>query len=390
MSEDKKEKIIFKDFNLKFELLRGLYNCGFDEPTKIQKKILTELSSSKDIFVISPSKTGKKISFIIYSLEKVSQSKKENAQCLVLCHTREAAGKIKNLYKDISKYMNIKIYALLGGTIKDDIKVLSNGTQIVIGTPGRVLDMINKKILSLNELLFFVIDDIKQMIERDFIETINNILNHTNDKCQKAIFSNINELKNDNSNIFNFDNDLKNKLKIKENIEIINNLSNKKEQLINYKIYQISLKEDWKFNILLNLYKLMEISQAIIYCNDQQAANDLNKNLANKKFICNEIDDDKMKIISNFKKGQIRILTATSDIPTNEVNLYNNVLIINYQMPNNIEEFIKRVGRNEFFGKEGMIINFITESDKNIIDSLEKIIDYKIQELPIELSNIQS
>ena len=74
------------------------------------------------------------------------------------------------------------------------------------------------------------------MIERDFIETINNILNHSNDKCQKAIFNNINELKNDNNNIFNLDNDLKNKLKIKENIEIINNLNNKKDQLINYKI----------------------------------------------------------------------------------------------------------------------------------------------------------
>ena len=389
MSEDKIEKNIFKDFNLKFELLRGLYNCGFEEPTNIQKKIITELSSSKDIFVNSPSLTGKKISFIIYSLDKVSQSKKENAQCLVLCHTREAATKIKNLYKDISKYMNIKVYALLGGTIKDDIKGLSNGTQIVIGTPGRVLDMVNKKILSLNELSFFVIDDIKQMIERDFIDTISNILNHTNDKCQKAIFNNINEFKND-SNIFILDNDLKNKLKIKEDIEMINNINNNKDKLINYKIYQISLKEDWKFNILLNLYKLMEISQAIIYCNDQQSANDLNKNLTNKKFICNELDDDKMKIISNFKKGQIRILTATSDIPTNEVNLYNNALIINYQMPNNIEEFMKRVGRNEFFGKEGMIINFITEADKNIINSLEKIVDYKIQELPIELSNIQS
>ena len=386
MSEEKLEKNIFKDFNLKFELLRGLYNSGFEDPTNIQKKILAELSSSKDIFVNSPSLTGKKISFIIYSLDKVSKSKKENVQCLILCHTREAASKIKNLYKDISKYMNIKIYALLGGTIKDDIKILTNGTQIVIGTPGRVLDMINKKILSLNELLFFVIDDVKQMIERDFIDTINTILNHTNDKCQKTIFMNTNEL----SNIFNLDNDLKNKLTIKDDIVIINNLNSNKDKLINYKIYQISLKEDWKFNILLNLYKLMEISQAIIYCNDKQSANDLNKNLTNKKFICNELDDDKIKIISNFKKGQIRILTATSDIPTNEVNLYNNALIINYQMPNNIEEFIKRVGRNEFFGKEGMIINFITEADKNIIDSLEKIVDYKIQELPIELSNIQS
>ena len=386
MSEDKVEKNFFKDYNLKFELLRGLYSLGYEEPTNIQKKILTELSSSKDILVNSTSLTGTKISFIIYSLEKVSQSKKENAQCLILCHTREAANTIKSIYKEISKYMNIKIYALLGGTIKDDIKILSNGTQIVIGTPGRVLDMINKKILSLNELLFFVIDDIKQMIERDFIETINNILNHASDKCQKAIFVNINEDKNDN--IFCLNNDLKNKLKIKDDIVLINNINDNKNKLINYKIYQISLKEDWKLNILLNLYKLMEISQSIIYCNDQESTNELNKNLVNKKFICNSLEDDNTKTITNFKKGQIRVIT-TSDITAKELNLYNNAIIINYQIPN-IETFIKRVGKNEFFGKDGMIINFVTENDKNFIESLEKIIEYKIQELPIELSNIQS
>lgn len=385
MSEDKK---YFKDFNLKFELLRGLYNSNFEEPTNIQKKILTELSSSNDILVNSPSLTGKKLSFIIYSLEKVSQSQKENAQCLVLCHTREAASKIKNIYKDIAKFMNIKIHALLGGTIKEDIKVLSNGTQIVIGTPGRVLDMINKKILSLSELSFFVIDDIKQMIERDFIGTINNILNVTNEKCQKAIF--INSKEEESKNLFSLSDDLKNKLKINNNIVLINNIIDNKNKLVNYKIYQISLKEEWKFNVLLNLYKLMEISQAIIYCDDQKTVEELNKNLINKKFICNSLDDDKIKTITNFKKGQIRILTITSDIPTKEVNLYNHAIIINYQVPNNIENFIERVGRYEFFNKEGMIINFITEGDKTFIDSLEKIVDYKIQELPIELSNIQS
>ena len=134
----------------------------------------------------------------------------------------------------------------------------------------------------------------------------------------------------------------------------------------------------------------MEISQSIIYCNDQQAANDLNKNLTNKKFICNEIVEDKAKIISSFKKGQIRILITTSDIPTSEVNLYNSAIIINYQIPNNIEEFVRRVGKNEFFGKEGIIINFITEKDKKFIDSLENVVGTKIQELPFELSNIQS
>ena len=129
----------------------------------------------------------------------------------------------------------------------------------------------------------------------------------------------------------------------------------------------------------------MEISQSIIYCNDQQSVNELNKNLINKKYICNSLDDDKTKTITNFRKGQIRILTTTS-----ELNIYNNALIINYEVPEDIESFVKRVGRNEFFGREGTIINFVTEKDKNFIDSLEKILGNKIQELPIELSNIQS
>ncbi len=134
----------------------------------------------------------------------------------------------------------------------------------------------------------------------------------------------------------------------------------------------------------------MEISQSIIYCNDQQSVNELNKNLINKKYICNSLDDDKTKTISNFRKGQIRILTATSELPTKEINIYNNALIINYEVPSDIDSFVKRVGRNEFFGREGTIINFVTEKDKNFIDSLEKILGNKIQELPIELSNIQS
>ena len=387
MTEEKKEKNNFKDYNLKFELLRGLYYSGYEEPTNVQKKILNDLFNSKDILINSPSLTGKKISSIIYSLEKISQTKKENTQCLVLCHTRESALKIKNLYKDISKYMNIKVYALLGGTLKEDIKELSNGVQIVIGTPGRVLDMINKKILSLSELSLFVIDDIQQIIERDFIEIISNILNNANDKCQKIILSNTKDNENE---IFSLNDDIKSKLKINNDLELINNINDNKTKLLNYRFFQISLKEEWKFNVLLNLYKLMEISQSIIYCNNQQSVNELNKNLINKKYICNSLDDDKTKTITNFRKGQIRILTTTSELPTKEINIYNNALIINYEVPEDIDPFIKRVGRNEFFGREGTIINFVTEKDKNFIDSLEKILGNKIQELPIELSNIQS
>ena len=388
------EKNNFKDYNLKLELLRGLYSLGFEEPTILQKKILSSLFfSSQDILVKSPKLTGKKISFIIYSLQKISKEKKEMTQCLILCHTREAITKIKNIYKEISKFMSIKIHSLLGGTIKDDIKELSGGAEIVIGTPGRVLDLVNKKILNLNELDFFVIDDIKQMIERGFIETIFNILNSASNKCRKAIFVEnedfykIEENNNINTEFdLNLSDDIKNKLKIGKDINIINNKIDDKNKLIKYRIFKITLKEDMKYNILLNIFKIMDISQTIIFCNDEKTVSDLNKNLSDLNYVCNLLNEDRTKNISNFKKGQIRVMITTFDINLEEINLYNNALIINYQMPGDFNLFLKYFGRNEFFGKEGIIINFVTNSDKDTIASLEKVIENTIQELPNEFS----
>ena len=392
MEVDDIEKNNFKDYNLKLELLRGLYSLGLEDPSYIQKKVLSSLfSSQKDILVQSPKYTGKKLSFIIYSLQRISKDKKETTQCLILCHTREAVTKIKNIYKEISKFMNIKIHYLLGGTIKDDIKEISGGAEIIVGTPGRVLDLVNKKILNLNELDFFVIDDIKQMIERDFIETIYNILNLTNNKCRKAIFiensfSNNNEDKKDI--MMDLNEDINNKLKIGKDIIIINNNIDDKGRLNNYKIFKITLKEEMKLKILLNIYKIMDISQTIIYCNEENTINEINKTLSDANFECNTLNEDKTKIISNFKKGQIRIMITNFDINLEEINLYNKAVIIVYEIPNDIDIYLKSFGRNEFFGREGIIINFITENNKDIIDNLEKLIGDSIQELPKEFSNI--
>ena len=387
MEVENPEKNNFKDYNLKLELLRGLYSLGIEEPTELQKKLYSSLfSSQKDILIQSPKLTGKKLSFIIYSLQRVSKDKKEMTQCLILCHTREAVTKIKNIYKEIAKFMNIKIHSLLGGTIKEDIKEISGGAEIVVGTPGRVMDLVNKKILNLNELDFFVVDDINQMIERDFVETIFNILNSAKNNCRKAIFGKI-EDKNEKNNNCNLSDEIKVKLKLGKDAIVINNIIDDKTRLISYKMFKITTKEDKKFNILLNLYKIMDISQSIIYCNEQKTVIEISKNLFDLNFSCNLLNEDKTKNISNFKKGKIKIMIEASDINLEEINLYNKAIIIIYEMPNDIDFYIKTFGRNEFFGREGIIINFVTENNYEIITSLEKIIGETIPEMPKEFSD---
>ena len=384
MEVENPEKNNFKDYNLKLELLRGLYSLGIEEPTELQKKLYSSLfSSQKDILIQSPKLTGKKLSFIIYSLQRVSKDKKEMTQCLILCHTREAVTKIKNIYKEIAKFMNIKIHSLLGGTIKEDIKEISGGAEIVVGTPGRVMDLVNKKILNLNELDFFVVDDINQMIERDFVETIFNILNSAKNNCRKAIFGKI-EDKDEKNNNCNLSDEIKVKLKLGKDAIVINNIIDDKTRLISYKMFKITTKEDKKFNILLNLYKIMDISQSIIYCNEQKTVIEISKNLFDLNFSCNLLNEDKTKNISNFKKGKIKIMIEASDINLEEINLYNKAIIIIYEMPNDIDFYIKTFGRNEFFGREGIIINFVTEGSGDIITSLEKITEKKIEEMPKE------
>ena len=149
-------------------------------------------------------------------------------------------------------------------------------------------------------------------------------------------------------------------------------------------MFKITTKEDKKFNILLNLYKIMDISQSIIYCNEQKTVIEISKNLFDLNFSCNLLNEDKTKNISNFKKGKIKIMIEASDINLEEINLYNKAIIIIYGMPNNIDFYIKTFGRNEFFGREGIIINFVTEGSGDIITSLEKITEKKIEEMPKE------
>jgi len=367
----------YDKYNLKSELLRGIYSYGFERPTNIQNKIFNEFILKNDIIVQSVGVTGKTLSYIIYSLQIVDLEKKNEIQCLILTYNSDNSQYIFNLYNKIGKYTNIKIKPLISSSIKDDIKNLTQNIQIVVGTPGRILDMINKKILNVNELKLFIIDDIDELLNRGFIENIKNILRNINEKCQKAIYSNSHTKIN---------NDLYNLLNLHKVVEISNITDDNSSLLKCLKLFKISLKEEWKYEILKNLYKLMEISQVIIYCKNKESSEKLNELLNKEGFISGDINKDKEKIFNLFKNGNIRIVIANSNISSKEIDIYQESLIIIYDMPSDINEYIKIVGRDESFSQKGMIINFITENDKDIIEKIRLITPGQIiEELPINL-----
>lgn len=371
----------FDIYNFKLELLRGIYAYGFEKPTFIQHKVLTELLSNHDIITQCQSATGKTLSYIIYSLHKIDVSKHQDIQCLVLTSTRDLAQAIGNAYKSIGKYTKAKSHSFIGGTsIKEDIKKLSEGCQIVVGTPGRVLDMINKKILPLTELKLFIIDEIDEAFERGFLEIIKTITSLLSETCQKAAYSS--RLK--------ISEDIEKLLKMKNPVKISTINDDPVLLLKNLRQYKISLKEEWKFEILQNVYKLMEIAQAIIYCKDKKKCESLNDDMVKQGFISSYINDDKDKVLSNFKSGVIRVLITTGDLPSKEIDIYQSALVINYDMPGTKEEYVTRVGRIEAFDKRGIVINFVKEEDKELLGDIEKSSSEVIEELPLELSTIQN
>lgn len=365
----------FDSLNLKLNLLRGIYAYNYENPTYVQLKAIPEILAKRDVIIETTSCTGKTATLVISSLQLIDNSKPKEVQALILTSTRELAQNIKKLCSSLSEYLGFKIYAFIGGTsIKDDIKKLSEGCQIVVGTPGRLLDMINKKILSLSDLKIFLIDDINEIIDRGFSDSIKNLVSHLNPQCQKVISSHM-VIATQHESLVKMNNPVK---IVKENQLCLKGVNQ----------FYISVKQEWKLEILLNLYKLMEISQAIVYCNEKKTAETLYEDLNKNGFAVGYIHDEKEKVLSNFKAGYLRILISTSEFPAKEIDIYQSSVVINYDIPKSKEEYIIRVGRHEVFGKKGTIINFTVESDKGVIQEISQTYKKSMEELPIELSSI--
>lgn len=371
----------FDEMNLKDNLLRGIYAYGFEEPSEIQKKSIPVFTKGKDMIAQAQSGSGKTGAFSIGSLNNIDEEI-EKTQCIVLSPTRELAEQTYLFIKEISKYTNITCEKVVGGTnVRDCQRALEKNPHVVIGTPGRISDMIRRKSLYTDGIKNFVIDEADEMLSHGFIDSIREIFNYFPRETIIYLFSATipDEIL---SLTQNFMNDPEKILVKKENLT----LDGISQYYINVK------RHSWKFDTLIDIYSAINISQCIIYINHKQRLIEVTQKLNEMNYPVGCIHGDmrtieREEIIASFRNGDIRVLLST-DLLSRGIDVQQLSLVINYDIPMNKETYIHRIGRSGRYGRKGVAINFVTDRDIGDLEEIQRFYDTKIGEMPQDVENI--
>ena len=379
----------FDEMSLSEGLLRGIYGHGFEKPSQIQQKGIVPVKEGRDILAQAQSGTGKTGTFCIGALSRMDPSLKV-PQVLVMVPTRELAQQIETVAKALSHHLGISIYCAVGGTeLHHDLRALSGGAQFIIGTPGRIYDLMNRKsyngssaALPRNNIRVLIMDEADQMLENKFREQVMCILELGFPKeTQVALFS---------------------ATMPPEVIEVANKLlSNpvrilvppEEVTLVGIQQYSVPLqKDEWKFDALCDIYSQLNINQAIIYCNKRQRVEWLADKMGSQQFPVSYIHGEmevgeRKRRMAEFRNGSCRVLIST-DLLARGIDVQQVSLVINFELPSQKENYIHRIGRSGRFGRKGVAINLIGPDEVTMIKEIESHYTTKIIDLPEDLSKI--
>jgi len=365
----------FDHMSLAEELLRGIYAYGFEKPSAIQQRAIKPLAKGLDIIAQAQSGTGKTATFTIGILQQIDISKQE-CQALVLAPTRELAQQIQKVVLALGDYMQVKCHACIGGTkVTDDINKLENGVHIVVGTPGRVYDMICRKHLKTDTIKLFILDEADEMLSRGFKDQIYDIFKNLNTNTQVGLFS---------ATMPPEALDITKKF-MKDPVRIL--VKRDELTLEGIKQFYINVeKEEWKLDTLIDLYDTLNITQAVIFCNTRRKVDWLTDKLRSREFTVSsthgDIDQKERDVILNeFRTGSSRVL-ITTDLLARGIDVQQVSLVINYDLPRNPENYLHRIGRSGRFGRKGVAINFVSHDDERALRELEQFYHTTIDEMP--------
>ncbi|KAL8714872.1 MAG: hypothetical protein Q9220_001385 [cf. Caloplaca sp. 1 TL-2023] len=371
----------FDSMSLKPELLRGVYAYGFERPSAIQQRAIMPVIKGSDVIAQAQSGTGKTATFSISTLQKLDPNVKA-CQALILAPTRELAQQIQKVVVAIGDFMNVECHACIGGTsVRDDMKALQDGPQVVVGTPGRVQDMIQRRVLKTDSMKMFVLDEADEMLSRGFTEQIYDIFQLLPQSTQVVLLS---------ATMPQDVLEVTTKF-MRDPVRILV----KKDELTLEGIKQFYIaveKEDWKLDTLSDLYETVTITQAVIFCNTRRKVDWLTDKLTARDFTVSAMHGDMDQgqrdlIMKEFRSGSSRVLIAT-DLLARGIDVQQVSLVINYDLPANRENYIHRIGRGGRFGRKGVAINFVTADDVRMMREIEQFYSTQIEEMPMNVAGV--
>lgn len=371
----------FDEMELKEKLLRGIYAFGFEKPSAIQQRAIVPCCQKRDVIAQAQSGTGKTATFSVSVLQRIDETSPE-CQALVMAPTRELAQQIQKVMLALGEYLEVNCHACIGGTnVRDDQRKLESGVQVVVGTPGRVHDMIQRHSLRTNAIKMFVLDEADEMLSRGFKDQIYDVFKYMPEDIQVILLSATMPV---------------------EVLEVTRRFMRdpirilvKKEELTLEGIRQFYVmveKEEWKFDTLCDLYDTVNVTQAVIFCNTRRKVDWLTQQMTQKKFTVSSMHGDMEQqerdlIMREFRSGSSRVL-ITTDLLARGIDVQQVSLVINYDLPGNRENYIHRIGRSGRFGRKGVAINFVAEEDKRVMKDIESFYNTNIEEMPMNIADL--
>jgi ATP-dependent RNA helicase RhlE len=372
----------FKEFGLLEELIRAIEGEGYTLPTQIQKEAIPLVLDGFDLLAGSQTGSGKTAGFtlpLLHNLMKTRTAKtKSSPRALILTPTRELAAQVEESVKTYGKYLPLKSAAFFGGVnINPQIGKLRSGIDIVVATPGRLLDLCNQKAIDLSHIEILVLDEADRMLDMGFIHDIRKVLKLLPSKRQNLLFS------------ATFSNDIK---KLAESFlhspkMIQATKSNEAAPTISHIMHPVDTKN--KANLLSHLIALHKWKQVLVFTRTKHGANKLTATLFSTGKIKaaaihgNKSQSARTKALEDFKNGSIQVLVAT-DIAARGLDIENLPCVVNFDLPHVPADYIHRIGRTGRAGQTGNAISLVSIDEKDLLKDIERLLKEPIQKITLE------
>lgn len=362
----------FKELKLIPPLVRAISQVGYTTATEIQYKAIPSILKGRDVLGCAQTGTGKTAAFAIPILQNLQNTKQHSdIRALVLTPTRELALQIESSFKSYGKHLPLRYLSVLGGvSANPQIAGLKKGVDVLIATPGRLLDLIQQGFIDLSQLETLVLDEADRMLDMGFIKDVRKIISYAPKKHQTLLFSATMP-----KSIRKFANSI-----LKQPIEVSVTPVSSAAETIDQSVYFIEKKN--KTGLLIDLLQDKSIEQSLVFTRTKYGADKLVKKLGKKGIYAaaihgNKSQNARQRALGDFKKHKIRVLVAT-DIASRGLDIEELPHVVNYEIPNIAETYVHRIGRTGRAGNNGTAISFCDQNEKKDFKDIQKLIGFKM------------